>query len=201
MRFFSARSEQRAWILLVAVFIMFPLIVGVFIAERVSGDRAREELLGALDRASAVRFHSQILEHSAAILTVLKSLHHLPAHHTSPVDPLPRTRVGRHYHSNHYRPRLRDAGRVLGLPTRVQLASRPARTGSRAPLQRCSRHPPPVAAVLERAFATNQPPNMRLKLAGARGGGIALPRRRAFLSAAAPPCAGGRCARSLSAFR
>jgi len=88
MRFFSARSEQRAWILLVAVFIMFPLIVGVFIAERVSEDRARGQLLGALDRASAVGFHSQILDHSAAILTVLRSLHHLPAHHTSPVDPL-----------------------------------------------------------------------------------------------------------------
>jgi len=40
-------------------------------------------------------------------------------------------------------------------------------------------------------------PNKRLKLAGARVGRIALPRRRAFLSAAAPPCAGRRCARSL----
>jgi len=41
------------------------------------------------------------------------------------------------------------------------------------------------------------PPNMRLKLPGARVGRIALPRRRAFVSAAPPPCAGGRCARSL----
>ena len=32
---------------------------------------------------------------------------------------------------------------------------------------------------------------MRLKLAGGRGGGIALPRQRAFLSAASPPCALG----------
>jgi len=38
---------------------------------------------------------------------------------------------------------------------------------------------------------------MRLKLAGARVGRIAFPRRRAFLSAAPPPCASGRCARSL----
>ena len=88
MRFFSARPDQRAWILLVAVFVMFPLVVGVFIADSVSEDRAREQLLGALDRASAVRFNSQILDHSDAILTVLRSLHHLPAHHSSPIDPL-----------------------------------------------------------------------------------------------------------------
>jgi len=44
-------------------------------------------------------------------------------------------------------------------------------------------------------------PNMRLKLAGARVGRIALPRRPAFLSAVPPPCAPGRCARSLSAIR
>ncbi len=34
-------------------------------------------------------------------------------------------------------------------------------------------------------------PNKRLKLPGALVGGIALPRQRAFLSAAPPPCAGG----------
>jgi hypothetical protein len=44
-------------------------------------------------------------------------------------------------------------------------------------------------------------PNMRLKLAGALVGRIALPRQPAFLSAAPPPCAGGDCARSLSAIR
>jgi len=44
-------------------------------------------------------------------------------------------------------------------------------------------------------------PNMRLKLAGARVGRIAFPRRLAFLSAAPPPCAGADCARSLSAIR
>ena len=42
---------------------------------------------------------------------------------------------------------------------------------------------------------------MRLKLAGARVGRIALPRRRAFLSAALPPCASESFARSLSAIR
>jgi hypothetical protein len=45
------------------------------------------------------------------------------------------------------------------------------------------------------------PPNMRLKLAGARVGRIAVPRRRAFLSAAPPPCAREAFARSLSATR
>ena len=44
-------------------------------------------------------------------------------------------------------------------------------------------------------------PNKRLKLAGARVGRIAFPRRLAFLSAAPPPCAGADCARSLSAIR
>jgi len=45
-------------------------------------------------------------------------------------------------------------------------------------------------------------PNMRLKLAGAhKYGRIALPRWLAFLFAAPPPCACGRCARSLSAIR
>jgi len=44
-------------------------------------------------------------------------------------------------------------------------------------------------------------PNKRLKLAGARVGRIAFPRRLACLSAAPLPCAGGRCARSLSAIR
>ncbi len=44
-------------------------------------------------------------------------------------------------------------------------------------------------------------PNKRLKLPGARVGRIALPRWPAFLSAAARPCARGRCARSLSAIR
>jgi hypothetical protein len=48
---------------------------------------------------------------------------------------------------------------------------------------------------------TGERPNMRLKLAGARVGRIALPRRLAFLPAAHAPCAGGRCARSLSAIR
>jgi len=42
---------------------------------------------------------------------------------------------------------------------------------------------------------------MRLKLAGALVGRIALPRWPVFLSAARPPCASGRCARSLSAIR
>ena len=44
-------------------------------------------------------------------------------------------------------------------------------------------------------------PNMRLKLAGARVGRIALPPRPASLSAVLPPCASGDCARSLSAIR
>src|SRR5205823_14955384 len=44
-------------------------------------------------------------------------------------------------------------------------------------------------------------PNMRLKLAGARVGRIALPRPRAFFSALPPPCASRHCARSLSAIR
>ena len=44
-------------------------------------------------------------------------------------------------------------------------------------------------------------PNMRLKLSGARVGRIALPRQPAFFFAAPPPCARGRCARSLSAIR
>ena len=44
-------------------------------------------------------------------------------------------------------------------------------------------------------------PNKRLKLSGARVGRIAFPRWLAFLSAARPPCARGRCARSLSAIR
>jgi len=45
------------------------------------------------------------------------------------------------------------------------------------------------------------PPNKRLKLRGALVGGIALPRRLAFLSAAPTPYAGGQRARSLSAIR
>jgi hypothetical protein len=44
-------------------------------------------------------------------------------------------------------------------------------------------------------------PNMRLKLAGARVGRIALSRRRAFLSAAPSACVDRHCARSLSAIR
>ena len=52
-----------------------------------------------------------------------------------------------------------------------------------------------------RVRTDEQLPNMRLKLAGARGGRIALPRWLAFLSAAPPPCARGQCARSLSAIR
>jgi len=42
---------------------------------------------------------------------------------------------------------------------------------------------------------------MRLKLSGALMGRIALPRQPASLSATPPPCAGGPCARSLSAIR
>jgi len=42
---------------------------------------------------------------------------------------------------------------------------------------------------------------MRLKLSGARVGRIALPRRLAFFSAAATPCASESFARSLSAIR
>jgi len=44
-------------------------------------------------------------------------------------------------------------------------------------------------------------PNKRLKLSGALVGRIALHRWLAFLSAAPLPCACGRCARSLTAFR
>ncbi len=44
-------------------------------------------------------------------------------------------------------------------------------------------------------------PNMRLKLAGARVGRIALPCWLAFLSAVPPPCASEHFARSLSAIR
>jgi len=42
---------------------------------------------------------------------------------------------------------------------------------------------------------------MRLKLAGARVGRIALPRQLTFVCAAPPPCARRYCARSLSAIR
>ncbi len=45
------------------------------------------------------------------------------------------------------------------------------------------------------------PPNLRLKLASARVGRIAFPRRLAFVSVAPLPCARGYCARSLSAVR
>src|SRR5438874_772771 len=44
-------------------------------------------------------------------------------------------------------------------------------------------------------------PNMRLKLAGARVGRIALPRPRAFFSALPPPCASRHCALSVIAIR
>ncbi len=47
----------------------------------------------------------------------------------------------------------------------------------------------------------SEPPNMRLKLSGARVGRIALPRWPAFLSAVPTPCASEHFARSLSAIR
>src|SRR5204862_8296874 len=46
---------------------------------------------------------------------------------------------------------------------------------------------------------SRRPPNMRLKLSGARAGRIALPRRRALLSAGPPRCARGCCPRCLAA--
>jgi len=52
-----------------------------------------------------------------------------------------------------------------------------------------------------RACQVEPLPNKRLKLPGALVGRIAFPRRPAFLSAAPPPCACVRCARSLSAIR
>src|SRR5207244_1148761 len=69
-----------------------------------------------------------------------------------------------------------------------------------------------LAGLREHGFIENDPslwsqlsacpaPNMRLKLAGARVGRIALPRWPAFVAAVPPPCAGKRCARSLSAIR
>jgi hypothetical protein len=89
LRFFSSTDPyERAKIILPVVFIVFVLVVGGFIADSVSEDRAREQLLGALDRASAVRFNGQVLDHSDVILRVLKSLHHVPAHHSGPDDPL-----------------------------------------------------------------------------------------------------------------
>jgi len=61
---------------------------------------------------------------------------------------------------------------------------------------------PLFAPPLQKCFRLRkEPPNMRLKLPGALVGRIALPRRPAFVSAAAPPCARGYCARSLSAIR
>src|SRR5438105_15853625 len=47
---------------------------------------------------------------------------------------------------------------------------------------------PPVLRDLRSLIAQ---PNKRLKLAGAALGGIAFPRRRAFVPPAPPPCAGG----------
>jgi hypothetical protein len=89
MRFFSSTDPyERAKILLPGIFIIFALVVGEFTADSVSEDRAREQLLDAVSRATAVRFEGRTLDQSSAILAVLKSLHHVAAHHTGPTNPL-----------------------------------------------------------------------------------------------------------------
>ncbi len=87
-RFSSADPYERAKILLPGVFVMFVLVVGWFIVDSVSEDRAREQLLDAVSRATTVRFEGHTLAQSGAILAVLKSLHHVAAHHTGPAKPL-----------------------------------------------------------------------------------------------------------------
>ena len=99
------------------------------------------------------------------------------ARHANPVNPDVQLHLGRGKRSQ---PRiLPRAGLVVlsSTPSRRRYMARPLRSRPRLP-------------------------NKRLKLPGAhKWGGIALPRWRAFVSAAPPPCARGHCARSLSAIR
>ncbi len=92
MRFFSRLSSadpyERAKILIPAVFILFVVVVGGFIADSVSEDNAREQLLAAVNRSITVRFEGRTLDRSTSILAVLRSLHHVAPHHTGPTNPL-----------------------------------------------------------------------------------------------------------------
>jgi hypothetical protein len=64
------------------------VVVVWFVADSVSENNAREQLLAAVNRSIRVRFEGRTLDRSTAILAVLKSLHHVAAHHTGPTNPL-----------------------------------------------------------------------------------------------------------------
>jgi hypothetical protein len=86
-RLYSADPDDRGTLLPLTL-AMFALVVVGIIAERVSEDRVREQLFDAISRATTVRFEGRTLANSDSVLAVLRTIHYVWAHHTSPADPI-----------------------------------------------------------------------------------------------------------------
>ena len=134
----SARdsSEDRKAIFIVGViFVIFPLVGILFLADDISENRARGELRAALVASSGVVVNGHAVQDPAVVLAALRGVTHVPAHHSSPTNPVhidltggPRTlavtiardsdhpgefwvyRPGRNWHNNSLG---QDAGRVV----------------------------------------------------------------------------------------
>jgi hypothetical protein len=85
---FKLLGLRRDIVLVIFAHAMLVLVGMWFFAEYRSENRARQLLLGATATASNVLINGRPIEDPEVILAALRQIHHIPSHHSSPVDPI-----------------------------------------------------------------------------------------------------------------
>jgi hypothetical protein len=83
----SAR-DRKVMALAVAFLAMGTIVGSGFLAENISETRARQYLLRAVGQSSGVVLNGERLSDPSVVLAALRRITHLPAHHSSPTDPI-----------------------------------------------------------------------------------------------------------------
>ena len=84
----SSSENRKAVALVIASMAMGALVGTWFLAENLSEDRARRELLRAVSHAATVVVNGQPLPDTSVTLGALRGIRHMPAHHSSPTSPI-----------------------------------------------------------------------------------------------------------------
>ncbi len=84
----TRRSWPRDVVLVLTVLGLGVVVGGVFFAEYVSEQRARQALLEVVATSSGVRLNGQSVDDLSVLLRTLRLIVHMPAHHSSPTSPI-----------------------------------------------------------------------------------------------------------------
>src|SRR5690348_7985796 len=83
-----SEKDRRAMLLAVFALGMFALVGTVFLADYLTEDHERKELLSAVSQSSGVAIDGRRLSDPSTVLAALRDMKAFPAHHSSPGTPI-----------------------------------------------------------------------------------------------------------------